>query len=84
VPQKINQIFGVSATLSHDRLALQHRKTSIANALSYGRSRHFLSWSKGDRELIERGLRKIILDPGFVGQRKLNAESDLWSCKFVG
>jgi hypothetical protein len=50
-----------------------------ADALSYRRSRHFLSWSKGDRELIERRLGKIILDPGPVGQPKLNAESELWS-----
>jgi hypothetical protein len=54
-----------------------------ADALSYRRSRRFLSWSKGDRELIERRLGKIILDPGPVGQPKLNAESELWSCKFV-
>jgi hypothetical protein len=83
VPQKINQIFGDVQPPSRTIDWLYNTEKRASPTHLYGRCRHFLSWSKGARELIERRLGKIILDPGSVGQRKLNAESDLWSCKFV-
>ena len=83
VPQKINQIFGdvQPPCRTIDWLYNTEKRASPTHFRMAG----LVIFSLGAKEieLIERRLGKIILDPGFVGQRKLNAESDLWSCKFV-